>query len=274
MPTPREHPTPEQVLRVLAELVGVDAETLQECGLLGAYLAALERAREQGGAAAIAWRWARVERLASELLLANAVLRDADFRKLIGDLCSPEPSNGFGARAELLALSYLFEDVIEGRGLSPEDIAKGESPDYRVSWRGDVVGVEVTSTYVDPGESGIDDRNRLDKVKRAVKRKAKKGYVDRSTVLVVEISNIFHESARAGRPINGDDVEQAVLEVLPGTPFGAVVAVFFVANDEGKYLPRYSSHVHNQAHDCARSFIEAFYANKPETLSARFSRLP
>lgn len=262
------------VLPQLHRMLGERMKLKADLGLIGLYFDDWERAVAAGAEARRDYAEAKLARITAELVLAEAHLPREIFDRLVQQLCSSEPGSSFGARAELMMLSFLLEDSIAEKPLPLAAIRKSDPPDFTLELEGGTVSIEVTSTFVSNPRKRRADSSDLNKLRRAIRSKSKKPYASRSTALFVEATNILASSALNGHPVTGADLKREAGSELGSSPYGAIVVMFAVLLDDGTYSPRYATLKHPDIDPVLEAFLDTYYANREEVISVHFSPTP
>ena len=262
------------ILPQLHRMLGERMKLKADLGLIGVYFDDRERAIVAGSEARRNYAEAKLARITAELMLAEAHLPGEVFDRLVQQLCSSEPGSSFGARAELMMLSFLLEDSIAENPLPLAAIRKSDPPDFTLELEGGTVSIEVTSTFVSNPRKRRADTSDLNKLRRAIRSKSKKPYASRSTALFVEATNILASSALNGHPVTGEDLKREAESELGSSPYGAIVVMFAVLLDDGTYSPRYFTLKHPDIDPVLEAFLDMYYPNREEVISVRFSPTP
>lgn len=215
-----------------------------DLGLIGLYYGDLERGFEIGNDKLVQRSLERLKRLLGELVAAKAFYKhkNYNFSEVIQKLCSNEPSNSFGIRAELMMLSLLLEDI-----------TKRESPDYFVNTpKGDVY-LEVTHVHIRKAQKDTAGY----KIAKAVRTKSEMPYANRKTALFLDITNIAYREIEARR--NPDLLRTYAAKTLQNSQIGAVILMQGAFNLQGKYIPLYQTFLHSDASEALAKFLNRYY---------------
>jgi hypothetical protein len=263
-----------KVFEALSNVLGIQLDKAKKAdlGLIGLYYGELERGVEIGSDKLAQCGLEKLKRLLGELLVAKAFFekQNLQFSRIVQELISDNPSNSFGARAELIMLNLLLEDYYHDETLSLSNFTKRESPDYYISTPQGDVFLEVThvrthSNSKRKGSTGY-------KIKRAIEAKSKKPYANRETALFLDITNLAYREALAGRDPN---LLRAYAEkTLRASQFGAVVLVQSAFNSEGKYIPLYQTFLHGDASEALVGFLNRYYPGQLNYDYTRYYPMP
>ena len=226
-------------------------------GLIGLYYCELEKAIESQNFKMAKCSLEKLKRLLGELIIAKRFFeyQKDGFSKIVRDLTSPEPSNSFGARAELMMLNFLLEDFLHTPQISLDDIVKRESPDYSVKTSHGNIFLEVTHVRLHKAKKkGIGD-----KIRKAIRAKSNKPYSNRQTVLFLDITNLVYRQIEAKRSV--DELKPYAEKTLSNSSFGAVVLMCGLFTEQGKYIPDYFTVTHREASEALTGFLNRHYPN-------------
>lgn len=250
-----------KVTQALSSVLGIELgeSKKMELGIIGLYYHDLEKALASNDIKLEKYALEKLKRLLGELLAAKAFFEHQidHFKSIVRDLRSDEPTNSFGARAELMVLNFLLEDYYHEPSLSLDDIIKRESPDYSIKTSNGEVFLEVTHVHVYKAKK----KGTGYKITRAIRAKSKKTYANRDTVLFLDITNLTYREISTQRNIN--ELIPYAKKTLSDSGFGAVVLMYSVFTAEGKYTAVYFTILHNEASQSLVVFLNQHYPNRP-----------
>jgi len=125
----------------------------------------------------------------------------------------------YGWRYEVKVCSLLIRKKF--------DFQKRESPDYVVHMKKTNLYIECTTCHFDKPK--IIDMKR--KLKTTIEEKAKKNYCNFNTVLMIDITNVFHHDTKNKKSFNTDYWKKFLPDILKKVNFGSIILSYWVLPD-------------------------------------------
>jgi len=144
----------------------------------------------------------------------------------------------YGFRVEVATASFFIRRNV--------DFIKNESPDYVVNRpSGKQVFVECGSAHLDKPKN----RSIGYKISSAVAGKIKLPYLNVSTALFVDITNVIHHTLVSGNYLDQSDIESIVKAEMSGKQIGATCLFFYMLDKDKDYFNHNSIRIDNEGID-------------------------
>ena len=185
---------------------------------IGRLFKAVRKYHQDGFGFARDWEAFRLGLLALDLEALRTGSPDAyrAFRRAYARLTFNE---FFGWRHEVRIAAHLTAKRVE--------YLKTEAPDFEIVMGSDDVYAECASTNVVSARPNTDLAYKL---QSAILAKAQKSYCNRETILLLDYTNVLHNSILGGRHLEPETVGGIVSAFFPATDFGAILATALLAD--------------------------------------------
>lgn len=159
-----------------------------------------------------------------------------------------EHSRYFGWRCEVDTAAFLTRNNTEFTHPDP--------PDFDIQTPGGSISIECTSAHFSGSDAAVEE-----KIKHAVSKKSGKAYFGPSTVLIVDLTNIYWNAVRRGEDIRSPQLKEWVKERLNlcNLNIGAVLLVGYTARLQEWKVEHGTDRIDNSPSDALSTFLDQHF---------------
>jgi hypothetical protein len=163
----------------------------------------------------------------------------------------------YGFRLEVATASLLIRRKIP--------FEKTERPDFVLKTKsGDSLFIECGSVHLTKGKNRPVDY----KLASAINGKLKMPYMNRQTLLFVDVTNIIHHSLKSEHYLGPTDLERVVRNSISGQMVGAVILVFYILDKDRKHFWYNSQRIDNEEmHPSLLQFLDEQFLGSGDPIS-------